>query len=53
MLSHLDDLAKWEEEWDTSFHPVMHISRSRIKIETDYYLHDQKLEKVKNAEYFG
>ena len=53
----LDALAKWEEEWDMSFHPdkctVMHISRSRTKIETDYYLHGQKLEIVKSAKYLG
>ena len=40
-----------------SFHPdkctVMHVSRSRTKLETDYYLHGKKIEKVTSAKYLG
>ena len=53
----LDALAKWENEWDMSFHPdkcsVLHVSRSRTPLITDYFLHGQKLESVKSAKYLG
>ena len=53
----LDSLAEWETKWDMSFHPdkcnVLHVSRSRSKIQTDYILHGQKLESVSSTKYLG
>ena len=53
----LDALANWENEWDMSFHPdkcsVLHCSRSRTPIITEYFLHGHKLESVESAKYLG
>ena len=39
------------------FHPdkcsVLHVSRSRTPLITDYFLHGQKLESVRSAKYLG
>ena len=57
LQSDLDELEKWEHEWDMCFHPdkcnVVHVSRSKKIIETDYYLHGHKLESVKSTKYLG
>ena len=53
----LDSLAEWESQWDMQFHPnkcnVIHVSRARKKIISDYFLHGQKLEAVTETKYLG
>ena len=53
----LDALAKWEDEWDMSFHPdkciVLHVSRARAIKQADYYLHGQKLQSFESCKYLG
>ena len=53
----LDALVTWEDEWDMCFHPencyVLQVSRAREKIETDYFLHGQKLQIVDSGPYLG
>ena len=57
LQSDLDALAKWESEWDMTFHPdkcqVLHVDRSRTTRQTDYYLHGHKLKSVQSTKYLG
>ncbi|MES9994057.1 MAG: reverse transcriptase family protein, partial [Candidatus Thiodiazotropha sp.] len=53
----LDTLQKWERTWDMEFNPnkcqVLHISRSRQPIHSQYTLHGEILESVDCARYLG
>ena len=53
----LDRLSEWEREWKMSFNiakcHIMHISRSRKVIKTNYTLHNKLLETVSQATYLG
>ena len=53
----LDPLNKWELEWDMEFNPgkcvVIHITRSRTPIPSQYLLHGQVLESVAGSKYLG
>ena len=51
----LDRLKIWERTWDMEFNPskcqVLHISKSRHPVSTQYSLHNQALESVDGAKY--
>jgi hypothetical protein len=53
----LNQLGKWEEDWQMEFHPgkcqVLSISRSRNIKQHQYTLHGHVLEHVKEAKYLG
>ena len=53
----LDRLEIWERTWDMEFNPnkcqVLHISKSRYPISTQYSLHNQALGSVDCAKYLG
>ena len=53
----LDHLNKWGLEWDMEFNPgkcvVIHVSRSRTPISSQYLLHGQVLESVAGSKYLG
>ena len=53
----LDKLAKWEETWQTEFHPqkcsVLHITRCRNPKYKQYTFHGHTLLKEDNAKYLG
>lgn len=53
----LDTLQKWERTWDMEFNPskcqVLHISRARQPIHSQYTLHGEILESVDSARYIG
>ena len=53
----LDNLQKWEEKWGMSFNPskcnIIHISRKRKTLITDYHIKGEKLEPVEMATYLG
>ena len=53
----LDTLQEWERTWDMEFNPgkcqVLHITRSKQPLQTQYSLHDQVLEAVDNVKYLG
>ena len=53
----LDRLQQWEAQWDMEFNPgkcqVLHITRARTPIQTPYTMHNQVLESVSSARYFG
>ena len=53
----LDSLKIWERIWDMEFNPskcqVLHISKSRHPVSTQYSLHNQALESVDGAKYLG
>ena len=50
-------LQNWEKEWDMEFNPskcqVIHITKLRNPIQTEYFLHNRKLESVSSAKYLG
>ena len=53
----LDHLNNWELEWDMEFNPgkgvVIHITRHRTPIPSQYLLHGQVLESVAGSKYLG
>lgn len=53
----LDTLQEWERTWDMEFNPskcqVLHISRARRPIHSQYTLHGETLESVDCARYLG
>ena len=53
----LDNLERWSHKWDMEFNPskcqVIHITRSKIPIHTQYTLHNCILESVSSATYLG
>ena len=53
----LDHLHEWELEWDMEFNPskciVIHVTRSRTPIPSQYLLHCQVLESVAGSKYLG
>ena len=53
----LDHLHDWELEWDMEFNPskcvVIHVTRSRTLIPSQYLLHGQVLESVAGSKYLG
>ena len=53
----LDHLHEWELEWDIEFNPskcvVIHVTRSRTPIPSQYLLHGQVLESVAGSKYLG
>ena len=55
LQSDLDKLQEWERTWDMEFNPskcqVLHISRARQQIYSQYTLHGQILESVDCARY--
>lgn len=50
-------LEKWELEWDMEFNPskcqVIHVTKRKHPIPTQYYLHGVHLESVSSAKYLG
>ena len=57
LQSDLDKLQEWERTWDMEFNPskceVLHISRARQQIHSQYTLHGEILESVDCARYLG
>ena len=57
LQSDLDILQEWERTWDMEFNPskcqVLHISRARQQIHSQYTLHGEILESVDCARYLG
>ncbi len=58
MQNDLDSLAIWEKKWQMTFHPppkckVMHFTRSRKLIKTQYPLRGNLLETVSHSAYFN
>ena len=53
----LDTLQEWERAWDMEFNPskcqVLHITRSKQPLNTQYSLHGQVLEATDTAKYLG
>lgn len=53
----LDMLVRWEKKWSMEFHPdkckLLTVSNKRKLIETNYYIHDRKLDQVDEAKYLG
>ena len=53
----LDHLHLWELDWDMKFNPskcvVIHITRSRTPVPSQYLLHGQVLESVAGSKYLG
>ena len=53
----LDHLHLWELDWDMKFNPskcvVIHITRSRTPVQSQYLLHGQVLESVAGTKYLG
>ena len=53
----LDHLQLWELDWDMEFNPskcvVIHITRSRTPVPSQYLLHGQVLESVAGSKYLG
>ena len=53
----LDTLQEWERTWDMEFNPskcqVLHITRSRQPLQSQYTLHGQFLESVDSAKYLS
>ena len=53
----LDNLERWSHKWDMEFNPskcqVIHITRSKNPIPTQYTLHNCILESVSSAKYLG
>ena len=51
----LDQLQKWEKLWDMEFNPskcvVMHITRARHPIKSQYTMHNETLDTVDTARY--
>ena len=50
-------LEKWEAQWDMHFNPskcqVIHITKKKIPLDTQYILHGTVLEAVSSAKYLG
>ena len=57
LQSNLNYLQEWEQTWDMKFNPskcqVLHISRARQPIHSQYTLHGEILESVDWARYLG
>ena len=57
LQSDLDTLEEWERTLDMEFNPgkcqVVHITRSRQPLQSQYTLHGQILESVDSAKYLG
>ena len=53
----LDRLAKWSLEWDMEFNPskctVIHVTRSKSIVPSQYTLYGQVLESVSSSKYLG
>ena len=53
----LDTLQEWELTWDKEFNPgkfqVMHITKSRVPLQSLYTLHGQILESLDSAKYLS
>ena len=53
----LDTLQEWERAWNMEFNPskcqVLHITRSKQPLNTQYTLHNQVLEATDTAKYLG
>ena len=53
----LDRLHQWELQWDMEFNPskclVIHVTRSRTPVPSQYLLHGQALESVAGSKYLG
>ena len=53
----LDHLHLWELDWDMEFNPskcvVIHITRSRTPVPSQYLLHGQVLESAAGSKYLG
>ena len=53
----IDELVEWEKEWNMEFHPwkckMLRITNKRKIIESNYYIHGEKLENVTEAKYLG
>ena len=53
----LDRLHQWELQWDMEFNPskcvVLHVTRSRTPVPSQYLLHGQALESVAGFKYLG
>ena len=53
----LQKLEKWEKTWEMHFNPskcqVLHITRARNSLQTQYVLQGQVLEAVDHAKYHG
>ena len=53
----LDTLQEWELTWDMEFNPgkcqVMHMTKSRVPLQSQYTLHGQILESLDSAKYLG
>ena len=50
-------LEKWESDWDMEFNPskcqVIHVTKRKTPIPSQYYLHEVLLESVSSAKYLG
>ena len=57
LQKYLDQLAKWESEWQMAFHPhkrqVISISRRRSVYRNKYYLHGHTVAHVTSVKYLG
>ena len=53
----LDRLHQWELQWDVGFNPskcvVIHVTRSRTPVPSQYLLHGQALESFADSKYLG
>ena len=53
----LAQLRRWELNWDMEFNPskcvVIHITRARTPVPSQYFLHNQLLESVASSKYLG
>ena len=53
----LNSLIEWEKQWSMEFHPdkckVLRITNKLSPIESEYYIHNHKLENVDEAKYLG
>ena len=53
----IDELVELEKEWNMEFHPgkckMLQITNKRKIIESNYYIHNEKLENVTEAKYLG
>ena len=53
----LDRLHQWKLQWDMEFNPskcvVIHVTRSRTPVPSQYLLHGQALESVAGSKYLG
>ena len=53
----LYQLHEWELQWDMEFNPskcvVIHVTRAKIPVPSEYLVHGQILESVGGSKYFG